>query len=230
MNCAFTLLDAPLELIIELHWQYTRQNVVVLSKDIDDCIQRMIASCCHPLGFLDTIVQHHKSLTKTTNRVWYTFSIAYIQSIDQSSKLYSIFFTAFSKVTVVNKHTQITTSQQAISTALYCCYDISHKLNLGTTILSHTHTHNYCTSHFPLHENIFPTSALQLFMLPLYSHPDFLTTRYNDGSARTVRKILCSLGANVSTSYWDSGCFMLSNMRKMILKMSFHQCGKNVSP
>jgi len=32
------------------------------------------------------------------------------------------------------------------------------------------------------------------------------------------------------TSYWDSGCFMLSKMRKMILKMSFHQWGKNVSP
>lgn len=46
------MLYTPLELIIELHRQYTRQNVVVLRKDVDDCIQRMIAGRRHPLRFL----------------------------------------------------------------------------------------------------------------------------------------------------------------------------------
>ncbi len=44
----------------------------------------------------------------------------------------------------------------------------------------------------------------------------------NEGDVATLAK--------VRTSFCDSGSFMLSNILKMILKRSRHQCGSNVSP
>jgi hypothetical protein len=47
-----TLLNAPLEHLVEISQQNGAQRVVVLSEYIDDGIKRMVARRCHPFCFL----------------------------------------------------------------------------------------------------------------------------------------------------------------------------------